>query len=155
MNGMPKPGENHARLQRLAGKWVGEEKTYPSPWGPGGTAVGRMEARIDVDGFFLIQDQTTEKAGKVSFRGHGVMGWDAAKNDYAWFWVDSMGQIPAAPSRGQWDGDRLVFESHHGGQHGRYTYEVVGPEGLRFKLEGSQDGKTWKTFMEATYRRES
>jgi hypothetical protein len=38
---MPKPSDGHRRLERLAGRWEGEEKMEPSPWDPqGGTALG-------------------------------------------------------------------------------------------------------------------
>ena len=42
MHEMPKPSEQHRKLHRFAGNWVGEEKLTPSPWGPGGPALGRL-----------------------------------------------------------------------------------------------------------------
>jgi hypothetical protein len=155
MNGMPKPDENHAKLQRLAGTWTGEEKMNPSPWGPGGTAIGRYQCRMAVDGFFLIQDYVQETDGKPSYHGHGILGWDGEKKAFAWYWVDSMGQVPAAPSRGQWTGDTLVMEHEPmGGRRGRYTYQFSGDAALLFKIENSQDdGKSWQTFMEGKYRK--
>ena len=49
---MPKPTDVHKKLERLAGKWKGEEKMYPSPWDPnGGIAVGRVNNRPALDGF--------------------------------------------------------------------------------------------------------
>ncbi len=155
MNGMPQPTEQHRKLHRLAGTWAGEEKMNPSPWGPGGTATGRYTGRVDIDGFFVVQDYVQEKDGKPSYRGHGIFGWDARRSTYTWYWVDSMGEVPPSPSRGQWNGDTLQFEHEPmGDRRGRYTYQFLDDNTYRFKIENSQDGgKSWSTFMEATYRR--
>ena len=56
---------DNGKLTALAGSWSGPEKLYPSPWGPGGQATGRMNARLSVDGFFLLQDYEEEKDGSV------------------------------------------------------------------------------------------
>ena len=94
--GMPKPQAEHEKLEQLVGSWEGEENLSPSPWGPGGKAIGRYTMRRDVDGFFLIQDYVEEKDGRIVFRGHGVIGFDTHSREYTWYWVDSMGS-PGAP----------------------------------------------------------
>jgi hypothetical protein len=144
---MPRPGDEHTKLHRLAGDWEGEEQ--------GGTAIGRSTIRIAVDGFFLVQDYVEEKDGRTVFRGHGIFGWDAKDRVYTWYWVDSMGQVPAAPSRGRWEGDTLTFESSSPPNgRGRYTYRFEGPSTYHFKLESSFDGgSTYLTLMEGTYRK--
>jgi len=77
---MPKPQDQHKKLEMLAGTWTGEEKLYPSPWDPkGGTATSRVEARIGLGGFFLISDYEEKREGKVAYQGHGVYGWDPAE----------------------------------------------------------------------------
>ncbi len=58
---MPKPTKEHQKLSELAGTWEGEETLAPSPWGPGGKARGKMTHRMDLDGFFLVQDYIEEK----------------------------------------------------------------------------------------------
>jgi hypothetical protein len=95
---MPKPTTHHGKLEKLAGTWVGEEKMNPSPWDPkGGAARGVMEARMDLDGFYLVGDYRQERDGKVTYRGHGVYGYDAKKGDYTMYWFDAMGWTQAAP----------------------------------------------------------
>ena len=96
---MPKPTEQHLMLKKLEGQWEGKEKLSPSPWGPGGEAIGKSTGRIDLDGFFLVQEYVEEKDGRVVFRGHGIFGWDAADKKFTWYWVDSIGNVPAAPSK--------------------------------------------------------
>jgi hypothetical protein len=152
---MPKPTEEHRKLHVLAGDWVGDEKLSPSPWGPGGDAVGRSNIRVDLDGFFVVQDYVEEKDGRTVFRGHGVFGYDVQAKEYIWYWVDSMGFPPSAPSRGRWEGDTLTFKSTSPQGEGRYTYRFQGERSYHFRLENSFDGgKTFTLLMEGSYRKQ-
>ena len=65
MNSMPKPSDEHRRLHVLAGSFVGDEVIAPSPWGPGGQAVGRFSGQVVCDGFFVAQDYVEEKDGQL------------------------------------------------------------------------------------------
>ena len=151
---MPKLVDQHRKLQSLAGSWSGEEKLYPSPWDPkGGAATGRIEARVALDGFFVVSDYVEERSGQVSYRGHGVFGWDPAEKCYTMNWFDSMGSGSAAPARGQWEGDVLTFEHRTPMGHARYVYDFEGDRKYSFRIEQSRDGKDWSTFMEGTYTR--
>jgi hypothetical protein len=156
MNGMPQVNENHQRLHRLGGQWVGTETMHPSPWGPGGTATGRSQIRVDVDGFFVLQDYVQERDGKIAYRDHGIFGWDDQQKNVIWYWVDSMGFVPPAPSRGQWQGDTLTLEHPPlAGSRGRYTFRLVDDDRYEFKIENSRDdGRSYQTFLEASYRRQ-
>lgn len=90
----------------------------------------------------------------VTFRGHGVFSWDAAQHCYALQRFDTMG-MPPNEFRGNFEGRVLSMtsKSHQGvsratfdfGQEGKYT----------FRMEVSQDGKKWQTFVEGNYDRES
>jgi len=155
MTGMPQPNEHHAKLHQLAGTWTGDETLSSSPFGPGGAATGSFTMRVAVDGFFLLQDYVEEKDGRTVYRGHGIFGWDEQHKSYVWYWVDSMGSVPAAPSRGHWEEDTLLFEhAPMGDQRGRYTYTFLAADQLRFQIENSRDGgKTWVKFMDGVYKR--
>lgn len=148
------PTAEHKRLHRLAGTWEGEENLKPSDWGPGGTAIGRYTMRVDIDGFFVIQDYVQKTEGEVSFRGHGVFGWNSEEKLYTWYWVDSMGQVPF-PSLGVWEGNTLQFQ--HGGlrdRAGRYTIQFEADDTFAFHIENSADGgASWVTLMQARYKR--
>ncbi len=151
---MPKPQEEHRKLQALAGNWVGEETIYPSPWDPkGGTATARVQSRLDLDGFFLITDYVEERGGRASYRGHGVFGWDPEEKCYTMHWFDSTGGVAPAPARGRWEGNRLSFEQRTPMGHSRYTYDLDGEGRYALRIENSQDGKQWTPFMEARYTR--
>jgi hypothetical protein len=151
---MSKPQEEHRKLQGLAGTWTGEEKIHPSPWDPkGGAATGRIQSRIDLDGFFLISDYVEERGGQTSYRGHGVFGYDTNERCYTMHWFDSMGSPCQSAARGKWEGNVLRFENKHPMGHSRYVYTFEGEGRYAFKIENSQDGKQWATFMEGRYTR--
>ncbi|HMJ15324.1 MAG TPA: DUF1579 family protein [Polyangiaceae bacterium] len=150
---MPKPTPSHEKLHVFAGEWQGEETMQPSPMGPGGRATGKMTARVDIDGFFVISDYVQQKDSTSTYRGHGVYGFDVDAAEYTWYWVDSMG-FPSVPSRGKWEGETLVFESSFPHGKGRYTYRWEGRDKHHFSIENSFDGgASWSKFMDATYTR--
>src|SRR6185436_7720828 len=108
---MPQVNEHHQKLHVFAGTWRGDEQLSPSPWGPGGHAVGHISLRVDVDGFYVTGDYHEDKDGRTVFRAHQLFGWDGHNNEYVWYWFDSMGFPPPSPSRGRWEGDTLLFHS--------------------------------------------
>ncbi len=158
MPNAPLPNEHHKRLHRFIGNWLGDEKLSPSAWGPGGTATGHFAMRSDERGFFIIQDYSEEKDGKSVFEGHGIVGWDDSKKKYLWYWVDSMGFMPGAPSEGTWEGDLLVFNAQDatGQKCARYSYQFTGENSFIFKIQNSPDGgKSWSPMMEGTFLRDA
>lgn len=151
----PRPSQEHRRLSAFAGTWIGEETIHPSPWDPwGGPAVGRTEARMDLDGFYLITDYVEERDGHVRFRGHGVYGWDPVGACYTMSWFDSMGLDGGIRAAGHWVGDTLTFERSQGEVTARYVYQLEGEGRYTFRIETSADGTTWRVFMEGTYVRQ-
>ncbi|MBI1744991.1 MAG: DUF1579 family protein [Acidobacteria bacterium] len=152
---MPKLQDQHRKLHVLAGSWLGEETLYPSPWDSnGGHALGKFNARIDLDGFFVITDYVEERGGQVTYRGHGVYGWDGGQNCYLSYWFDSMGGGYAEPARGRWEGNVLTFESRNPMGYSRYRYQFETDVYYIFRIEMSQDGVKWAPFMEGNYFRQ-
>ena len=153
---MPTPQAEHQKLAALAGTWSGEETMHPSPWAPAGSsAIGKITSRMDLGSFFLISDYTQEKDGQVTFRGHGVYGWDAHHERYTIHWFDSMGMDPGAPAPGTWEGDVLCFQHETAMGHARYTYTFVDADHYSFKLENSLDGESWTPMMDGQYTRQA
>jgi hypothetical protein len=156
---MPKAGPEHARLKAFTGEWKGEETLHPSPWdAKGGKATSRVTGRMDLDGFFLIEDYTQERAGGAggggpTYRGHGVFGWDASSKRYMMHWFDTMGMDPGPPAPGTWEGDTLAFQHQHPFGHSRYIYTFAGPDRYTFRLEMSRDGKDWTPFIDGAFTR--
>ena len=151
---MPRLTEAHRRLDTLVGRWRGEERMLPSPWDPkGGTAVGRVRNVSALDGFAVVQDYEQERAGAVTFRGHGVFRWDAAASECVMHWFDSLGLAPNE-FRGVFEGDVLTLVSRGAqgltralfdfGERGRYSY----------RMDVSGDGTQWMPMMTGVYARE-
>ena len=151
---MPKPSEQHQRLQRLVGTWSGEETMKPSPWDPrGGTAAAKIVSRTALDGMHVVTDYEQKRDGTVTFEGHGVFGYDAPRETYTMYWFDSMGFDPGGPARGRWENDTLSFEHETTMGRSRYIHKLLEEDRYEFRIEMSQDGEHFQTWMSATYHR--
>jgi hypothetical protein len=149
---MPRPIAAHRKLAGLEGSWSGTDRMHPSPWDPtGGQASSRIESRVALDGFAVVQDYEQTRNGVVSFRGHAIFTYDAAKSTYLMYWFDNMGFPPAAPSPGEWKDDAFVFVERNPMGNSRYTYRVPAPGKLELKIETSLDGTAWRPFLEGQY----
>lgn len=86
----PQPGPEHAVLKAEEGTWDAtiEMQTPGGPMTSKGTEVNRMGC----GGRCLISDFTGEFAPGMTFEGHGVTVWDAAKRKYVQVWTDSLAQ---------------------------------------------------------------
>ena len=60
----PSPLEEHRKLAVFAGEWNGEETVFPSRWTAGGPATSKVVARMELNGFYLIQDSVQMRDGK-------------------------------------------------------------------------------------------
>lgn len=150
---MPKPSPEHLQLEKLAGSWEGEETMHPSQWDPkGGSATGRTTSRLALSGFALITDYEQERDGVVTYAGHGVYTFDPGEERYTLNWFDSMGSPPEI-FVGRFE-DEILTVAHGGpGMHARLTHDLTDPENLLSKMEMSEDGATWNTLFDGSYRR--
>ena len=150
---MPKPGEAHALLKKMAGSWRGEEKMHPSQWdSQGGVATGTVENRVALGGFAMVHDYVQERDGKTTFEGHGVLTWDGKAKEYVMHWWDSMG-MPPNEFRGRFADNKLTMTDRSSGMHHRVVWDL-GREGqYGFSMAMSPDGEEWNTLMTGTYGR--
>ncbi|HPF70604.1 MAG TPA: DUF1579 family protein [Candidatus Krumholzibacteria bacterium] len=147
---MPRPGPEHAFLARMAGRFTGRETMCNPAWSPEMQEhTSTVTARV-LDGFFVVTDYEQSSAGRVTFRGHGVYGWDPHASRYMMYWFDSMGG-PGGVATGTVEGDVLTFEntSPLGRQRYRYTF---GADGYTFEMALAPDGGDWTTLMTGDYR---
>ena len=145
----PKPGPEHKKLGYFVGNWRSEGEMKPGPMGPGGKMSGNDKCKWMADGFFVTCNMAgTSPMGKMS--GLGVMGYDSARKAYTWNGFNSMGENESAA--GTVDGKTWTYtnESVMGGKNvkGRYTIVELSPDSYTFKLETSEDGKSWAPMME-------
>jgi hypothetical protein len=151
---MPAPTDAHRKLEALAGRWKGEETLAPSPWDPaGGKAVGHVDNRKALEGFMVIQDYEQARGGKVTFRGHGVFGYDPHRKRYTLHWFDSMG-MGVSVFDGTFDGHLLTLTAVGAQGQTRGVWDFSKPGKYHSRMEVSGDGKKWNLFMEGTYVRE-
>ncbi len=83
-----KPGAHHEHMKKMAGTWDFTMKSYGNPSQPM-EGKGVQVARMMDGGFWLIDNHKFNLAG-ISLHGHGVTGFDQAKNRYVGTWCDSM-----------------------------------------------------------------
>lgn len=151
---MPTPSEGHRKLEKLAGHWEGEEKMYPSPWDPkGGVAIGRINSRVALNGFALINDYEQERDGKTTFSGHGVFTFNPKEDTHTLVWVDCLGAPPEIFT-GRFEGDILRLAHGGPGMHVRLVYDVSGAgHHLATSMETSQDGSVWSRLFDSRLKR--
>ncbi len=151
---MAKPGEAHARLQKLVGRWAGDETLFPAPWDPaGGPATSVVENRLVLNGLAVVQEYQQTRHGVDNFAGHAVFWWDPASSQHVMTWFDAMSGT-ATEYRGGFDGDvlRLSHALPQGG-YSRCWFDCGTPDRYVFRLEVSPDGSNWAPSMEGTYGR--
>ena len=150
---MPKPSEAHRKLDLLVGTWEGEEIMHPSPWAPqGGKAMGKVVNRPALDGFNVIQEYVQTDRGKATFLGHGVFEYNPKESCYVMHWWDNFGGM-GSQFRGHFEGKVLTVTNQGEMGHSRAIFDLREPGVYVFKMDMSQDGKNWATFMEGTYRK--
>ena len=137
---MPKASDGHRKLEKIAGRWEGEETMYPSPWDPkGGKAIGRINSRVALNGFAVINNYEQERDGAITFTGHGVFTYDPKADVYSLSWFDCMG----------------VLRMAHGGpgMHVRLAYDLSEPGSLLMSMEMSPDGTAWNRLFDGYLKR--
>jgi len=147
------PLAEHARLAAFAGEWDGEEVVFPSRWTEGGPATSHVHARMDLNGFYLIQDAIQMRAGKQSFATHGLFTYDRDDRTYKLFWYDSLGYTPPSPASGGWVGKTLTLVRGSLRGNARHVYEIIDDNSYSLKIQFSPDAEGWADVLTGVYRR--
>ena len=147
------PLAEHARLAAFAGEWNGEEMVFPSRWTEGGPATSRVVARMDLNGFYLIQDSVQMRDGKQAFATHGLFTYDRDDRTYKLFWYDSLGYTPPSPASGGWVGNTLTLVRGSLRGNARHVYEIIDDVSYSLKIQFSPDAEGWADVLTGIYRR--
>ncbi|MCA1394262.1 DUF1579 family protein [Bradyrhizobium sp. IC3123] len=147
------PLPEHARLAAFAGEWDGEEMVFPSRWTAGGPATSRTVARMDLNGFYLIQDSIQMRDGKQVFATHGIFTFDRDDRTYKLFWYDSLGYTPPSPASGGWAGKTLTLVRGSLRGNARHVYEIINEDSYSLKIQFSPDAEGWSDVLTGVYRR--
>ena len=149
----PSPLPEHQRLAVVAGEWSGEEMVYPSRWNAGGPAASRVVARVELSGFYLIQDTRQTRDGKESFATHGLFTYDRDDRLYKLFLHDSLGYYPPAPASGSWGGKVLTLVRGSLRGNARHVYEIIDDNSYSMKIQFSPDAEGWSDVLTGVYKR--
>lgn len=149
----PTPLEEHRRLAAFAGEWSGEETVYPSRWVEGGPATSHVTARVDLNGFYLIQDTRQTREGRESFATHALFTYDREDRLYKLFWHDSLGYYPPSPASGGWTGRSLTLVRGSLRGNARHVYEILDDDSYSMKIQFSPDAEGWADVLTGVYRR--
>jgi hypothetical protein len=147
------PLAEHARLAAFAGEWNGEEVVFPSRWVAGGPATSHVVARMDLNGFYLIQDCVQMRDGKQAFATHGLFTYDRDDRTYKLFWYDSLGYTPPSPASGGWVGKTLTLVRGSLRGNARHVYEIIDDDSYSLKIQFSPDAEGWADVLTGIYRR--
>src|SRR6195256_2252279 len=137
----PPPLEEQSQFAAFAGEWSGEEVVLPSRWTAGGPATSHVAARMDLNGFYLIQDSRQMRDGNETFATHGVFTYDRDDRHYKLFWHDSLGYYSPAPASGGWSGKSLILVGGSPRGNARHVYEVVDDNNYSLKIQFSPDAE--------------
>ena len=90
--GTPKPSRAHRKLDFFAGKWRHEGEIKPSSFGPGGKFTYTETCEWFAGGFALVcRSEGAVPEGVM--KGLSILGWDAAEKSYAYFEINSTGEL--------------------------------------------------------------
>ena len=82
------PGEPHAWLAKLEGKWKTSARLLTEPDGPAVEMTGTSEFKMLMDGRFLVESH--DAGGSAGpFRGMGMLGFNNITGKYERVWFDS------------------------------------------------------------------
>lgn len=114
----------HPALTGLLGSWRGSTELASGPWGPERTVEAEVTYRRAAGGFAVVQSYRHVEADGSHFEGHGIFTLDPDHPDVFWYYVDSTGAPPDAPSRCTWHDGVLRVERRGSAGWTRHTIRV-------------------------------
>ena len=105
---LAQPGDFHAHLKPLVGKWTTASKWRMTPEMPWDESKGTAEYTWLLGGRFLQQKIVGEMEEGGRFEGIGFWGYDNGKKKYTSIWMETMGTMIAA-SEGTCDASGKIF----------------------------------------------
>ncbi|MBI1824884.1 MAG: DUF1579 domain-containing protein [Planctomycetes bacterium] len=163
---MAKPGEYHAKLKPLAGKWIYTTKFRMTPEMPWEESTGKAEFKWILGGRYLVQEiKGNPGPGDAMmggpFEGYAMTGYDTADKKYHNVWADNMG-TGSMISTGTVDGSGKTFTYNGeyncpiegGPKAAKSIMKIEGDDKLKFEMyDKSKDGKEFMN-VEVSYTRE-
>ena len=137
----------------FAGEWTGEEMVYPSRWTAGGPATSHVTARIDLNGFYLIQDTRQTRDGKETFAAHGVFTYDRDGSALQTVLAQFARLLPAVAGLRRLERQELILVRGSLRGNARHVYEIIDDNSYSMKIQFSPDAEGWADVLTGVYRR--
>lgn len=155
---MPKPTHFHEMLKANEGVWDAKVSFFMAPGMPPAVSKGVETDKLACNGMWLLSDFDGEAMG-MPFQGHGVLGYDPAKQKYVSVWVDSMTtSVQIGEGTASADGKTRTIERDGPDMMGKMTHfkeveELKGSDARMFTItQKGPDGKE-ATMMTIEYTR--
>ncbi len=148
-------------LFKLAGKWKIEEE-YPASEGLPQGATGKGEAVLKqaLEGTALIGDyRSRSKTMDTDVSAHAVWTYDAANDQYAYFWFDNYGHAYRFIGQYQGRDKSFVFsraessDATSGTMSERHTYRIEDDDHLVFTMEFQTGPNAYELALTTHYTR--
>ena len=157
------PGEAHAKLKPMAGKWTFVTKWRMAADQPWSESTGKAEFKWIMGDRFLVQDikgNPDPSMGGMSFEGHGMMGYDNVSKKYYSTWADNMGTgIMTSTGTIDGSGKTITYSGEYNdpmtGQNktAKSVTKIEGDDKFVFQMfDKAPDGKEFSN-LEVTYTR--
>lgn len=155
-------GEEHRRLEPLAGAWDITVKVWMDPAAPPMESTATVRREWALDGHFVIEHvESPAAAGMPGFRGMGIIGYNTVEKRYENVWIENMathvsfmtGAYDAAKQTLTFEGDMLDPMS---GRRSRQRHVIDLANADRHTAVGlglGADGKETKNFEGVFTRR--
>ena len=148
-------GRDNPLLQAgfVVGTWAGTFKAYPTPRQPSAfEAPATMTARWGPQMAWVDTEATTRIPGIGSYVARVIVRYDAASETFDAYVVNTFGN--AGRYSGTMTDRRLIFLGKVGDVTQRVTYESISEREMRFLVEESDDGVSFRPHSEVLWHRE-
>lgn len=147
------PAPEMKLIAGFLGEWSGDFK-LTAPGAPPTTMPAHVKEELYGGGVWHKTYYTMKAGNQVAFEGTSFMTWDATKKKFKTYTFETGASEPRI-EWGTFDGKKLINISEpHGGMVSRTTFEFVGADTLKFKIE-FQDGDQWMTVGECTFKKKA
>ena len=128
-----KPAPEVSQLKYFAGIWQCEGTDFAGPMGPEHPMQQTVTARMDLDGFWLIQrlEEKKTKDNPHPIKGVYAFAFDPGQKKFVALWNDNSGGWASQTSDG-WEGDKFVLVGEYtGGGQKMPTRDVYVKKGAK------------------------
>jgi Protein of unknown function (DUF1579) len=147
----PTPAPETRRLEALVGRWHSEGRTVPAPSEPAITITGTDTYQWMTGGFFLVHRVDVQMGGNKVEVIEMIGPYDHSDRSYPMRSFDNQGNFVTMTARVRDDG---VWTFTGASERATLT---IGDDGttMTARWERSDDGSTWRHWMDMTFTKAS